>query len=150
MSVVNQMNLRPTFDRSKQSTNIQISKTNRHKGYLKDMLVQKYNQKYRSLLSLNDKEKINDERVTGVILKEFDRFIDQQTFTQQKLKIFESELTNKLNGILGIEANMNHRTLQNDSSRYNKNTQLYKSLDRNNSSIDVNNNSRVEQNISLP
>ena len=143
------MNLRPTFDRSKQSSNIQMSKTNRHKGYLKDMLVQKYNQKYRSYLTLNDKDKINDERVTAVILKEFDRFIDQQTFTQQKLKVFETDLTNKLNGILGVEGNMNHKTLQHESSRYNKNTQLYKSIDRNNSSMDVNN-TRIEHNISLP
>lgn len=51
MSVVNKMNLRPTFDRQKQSTSIQVSKTNRHKGYLKDMLMNKYYQKFTNSLA---------------------------------------------------------------------------------------------------
>lgn len=66
--------------------------------------------------------------------------------------MFEQELTAKLNGILGIEGNTNMTTLQPEPSRYNKNTSLYKSLERNNTSIDVDpkQKGRMEHNISLP
>ena len=39
-------------------------------------------------------------RVSALVNKEFDYFIDQQTFTQKNLKIFENELVNKLKDIL--------------------------------------------------
>ena len=42
-------------------------------------------------------------RVQVIINKEFDRFIDQQTFTQKNLVLFEIDLKNKLKEILSKE-----------------------------------------------
>ena len=39
-------------------------------------------------------------RVSAIVSKEFDYFIDQQTFTQKNLKMFESDLITKLKDIL--------------------------------------------------
>ena len=74
------------------------------------MLVQKFISKNQletgnGLLN-NDGSAVSEHklvRVQVIINKEFDRFIDQQTFTQKNLVLFEIELKNKLKEILEKE-----------------------------------------------
>ncbi len=39
-------------------------------------------------------------RITAIVVKEFENFIDSKTFTQSKLTQFETELKKKLDSIL--------------------------------------------------
>ena len=104
------LQLRPTFDKKKQSSSLQAQKNNRHKGYLKDILVQKFIQKNQLEtghgLKNHDGTPVSEHklvRVQVIINKEFDRFIEQQTFTQKNLVLFEIDLKNKLKEILSKE-----------------------------------------------
>ena len=103
------LNLRPTFDRQKQTSVLQSEKSSRHKGYLKNMLVGKFMQRTKldtgeSLLNKNgDPKPVTHQKlikVSAIVSKEFDRFIEQQTFTQKNLKTFESDLIAKLKDML--------------------------------------------------
>ena len=108
-----QLQLRPTFDRKKQSSSIANLKNQRHKGYLKDMLVGKFIQRNgldtgRGLVDIKTNEAValdyqKSMRIQGIINKEFDRFIEQQSFTQKNLQKFELELLAKLRDILKSE-----------------------------------------------
>ena len=108
-----QLQLRPTFDRKKQSSSIANLKNQRHKGYLKDMLVSKFIQRNgldtgRGLFDMKTNETValdyqKSMRIQSIINKEFDRFIDQQSFTQKNLQKFEGELKAKLCDILKSE-----------------------------------------------
>jgi hypothetical protein len=79
------LNLRPTFDRQKQTSALKNEKSNRHKGYLKNMLVGKFMQRTRldtgeSLLNKNgDPKPVSHNkliRVSTIVSKEFDHFIE--------------------------------------------------------------------------
>ncbi len=75
--------MRPTFDKKKQSNSLAVSKSNRHKGYLKDILVTKFISKnnLESGVGFQNKDgtPVGENklvRLQVIINKEFDKFIE--------------------------------------------------------------------------
>lgn len=81
---------------------LQDKRTQRHNGYLKDMLVQKFLQKVFVDVSgpITSEARDLEIKLNQTVVREFDMFINDQNFTQKKLAGFEAQLKNKLSDIL--------------------------------------------------
>ena len=112
------LKLRSNFDKQKQTNEVKTQNTQRHKGYLKEMLIQKYMSKYN--IDMFPPQMRNQPEMAGQISRElskismfinqhFDDFIESGSFTQAKLSGFERDLLTKLNAFIqkeGIDSNL--------------------------------------------
>lgn len=106
------LNLRKTFDAQKNQSKVKSLNTQRHQGYLKEMLVQKFLQKYkidqypRDMLSTDqDARKLSDQitQVQVFVSQNFDEFIKSGSFTQKNLEGFEKNLLAQLQAFMKKE-----------------------------------------------
>ena len=88
------------------------------------MLVNKFLQKNKLVqhdgqTPLNAQELMQKElRLEALVTKEFDRFIEKQTFTQKNLLVFEFDLKAKIDGILKNDGlQLSHDAFKNNTYR---------------------------------
>lgn len=129
---MNSLRLRSNYDKSSQSKTLVAQKNNRHKTYLKEMLLNKFFTKHRLDVGLDLKNKQTGQpvesakiyQVQGFVSREFDAFIEQQSFTQRNLQAFESSLKQKINERFaadGIEIGGKGAAQQSDRSQFRNN-----------------------------
>lgn len=85
MSQFQALQLRPNFDKTQQQKVLQVQKARRHQGYLKEMLIQRFLQKHQQEIVGKGKTREVEVRLQALVVKEFERFIKEQSFTQKKL-----------------------------------------------------------------
>ena len=95
---IQSLGLRSTFDPNKQQESIQQQNEHRRKVYLKEMLAKKFLHKHKldQLGPINSKSHHQEQAIQKIVTTNFDKFVDQNTFTQKNLEKFESALLQKL------------------------------------------------------
>ena len=96
------------------------------------MLVAKFLQKNRLdiLGPPNTETRETEIRIQAIVIREFERFIQEQTFTQKKLKAFEIDLKRKIDEILKCNGNIKRIEEKPAQPKTSRQTDNYRLLDQ--------------------
>lgn len=92
------------YSRPDQAQKSQDSKSqNRHRGFLKDMLVQKFLSKHKLEIigGANKATRDTEIKIQSLVVREFEKFMSNENFNQKSLTIFERQLLQKIKECLG-------------------------------------------------